>query len=36
MFIWWLFKTSKLENLFYGGNKTASCTALKNYYELHN
>ncbi|MBQ6539784.1 MAG: peptidoglycan-binding protein [Oscillospiraceae bacterium] len=31
VFIWWLFKECGAKELFYGGNKTASCTALMNY-----
>lgn len=30
-FIWWLFKKSNASALFYGGNKTASCTTLMDY-----
>ena len=33
VFIWWLFKHCGLSNLFYGGNKTASCGTLFNYYK---
>lgn len=32
-FIWWLFKHTNSLNLFNGGNKTASCTTLMNYYK---
>lgn len=32
VFIWWLFKTTGLASLFYGGSKTASCTALSAFY----
>lgn len=28
IFVWWCFKEAGLSNLFYNGNKTASCTAL--------
>lgn len=31
-FIWWLFKHINASNLFYGGNKTASCGTLFDYY----
>lgn len=31
MFVWWVFKAVGLSELFYGGGKTASCTALMNY-----
>lgn len=31
MFVWWVFKATGLSELFYGGGKTASCTALMNY-----
>lgn len=33
VFIWWLFKHTELSQLFYGGNKTASCGTLYNYYD---
>jgi len=33
VFQWWLFKHCKLSKLFYGGNKTASCGTLYNYYD---
>ena len=33
IFIWWLFHECGVSNLFYGGNKTASCTTLMNYYK---
>mgnify|MGYP004664705049 CR=1 FL=1 len=33
IFIWWLFNECGASNLFYGGNKTASCTTLMNYYK---
>ena len=32
VFIWWLFKHTNLSKLFYGGNKTASCGTLYDYY----
>jgi hypothetical protein len=32
-FIWWLFKEDGAPALFYGGNKTASCTTLMNYHK---
>lgn len=32
IFVWWLFMKNKASELFYGGSKTASCTALMNYY----
>ena len=32
-FIWWLFHTAGMPELFYGGKKTASCTTLMNYYK---
>lgn len=28
IFVWWCFREAGFSNLFYGGNKTASCTAL--------
>ncbi len=31
VFIWWLFAQLKAAALFFGGGKTASCTALMNY-----
>ena len=31
-FQWWLFREAGAEALFFGGEKTASCTALYNYY----
>ena len=31
-FIWWLFKHINASHLFYGGNKTASCGTLFDYY----
>lgn len=33
VFIWWLFKHTGLSNLFFGGNKTASCGTLYDYYK---
>lgn len=33
VFIWWLFKEMGASELFYGGEKTASCTTLMNYYK---
>lgn len=33
VFIWWLFKECGASELFYGGDKTASCTTLMNYYK---
>lgn len=30
---WYVFKMAGLSRLFYGGNKTASCTTLLNYYK---
>lgn len=33
VFIWWLFKERGASELFYGGDKTASCTTLMNYYK---
>lgn len=33
VFVWWLFEEKKCSNLFFDGNKTASCTALMNYYK---
>ena len=33
VFIWWLFKHTDLASLFYGGNKTASCGTLYDYYK---
>lgn len=32
-FIWWLFKECNASSLFYGGQKTASCTTLMNFYK---
>lgn len=32
-FLWWLFNTAGVPELFYGGKKTASCTTLMNYYK---
>lgn len=31
MFVWWVFKTAGLSKLFYGGSKTASCSALNSW-----
>lgn len=33
VFIWWLFKHTDLAPLFFGGNKTASCGTLYDYYK---
>ena len=33
VFQWWLFKHTGLSKLFYGGNKTASCGTLYDYYD---
>ena len=33
VFIWWLFKHTNLSKLFYGGNKTASCGTLYDFYK---
>ncbi len=33
VFQWWLFRQAGASQLFYGGGKTASCTALYRYYE---
>lgn len=33
VFIWWLFKHTGLSELFFGGNKTASCGTLYDYYK---
>ena len=33
VFQWWLFKHTGLSDLFYGGNKTASCGTLYDYYK---
>lgn len=33
VFQWWLFRQAGAGNLFYGGGKTASCTALYQYYK---
>lgn len=35
VFVWWVFKRADVSELFYGGQKTASCTALYNYYHKH-
>ncbi len=32
-FIWWLFQQARAKELFYGGEKIASCTMLMNYYK---
>lgn len=32
-FIWWLFKVCGASSLFYGGNKTAYCPTVENYYK---
>ena len=32
VFLWWVYKECGLSNLFYGGNKTASCQTLMDYY----
>lgn len=32
-FVWWVFTHCGLAKLFYGGNKTASCGTLYNYYK---
>lgn len=36
VFLWDIFRLGDESNAFYGGQKTASCTALKNYYEKNN
>lgn len=36
VFLWWVFNSSGQGEAFYGGNKTASCTSLKNYYQKQN
>ena len=33
VFQWWLFKHTNLSKLFYGGNKTASCGTLYDFYK---
>lgn len=33
VFVWWLFKTAGASNLYFGGDKTASCTTLMKYYK---
>lgn len=33
VFVWWVFRTANASELFFGGNKTASCTTLMKYYE---
>ncbi len=33
VFQWWLFRHAGAEELFFGGGKTASCTALYHFYE---
>lgn len=35
VFQWWLFQTAGAANLFYGGNKTASCNTLMSYAKSH-
>lgn len=32
VFVWWLFKHTGISDLFFGGNKTASCGTLFDYY----
>lgn len=34
-FIWWLFRAAGASELFYGGEKTASCTTLYGWYRSH-
>ena len=34
VFQWWLFHECAASELFYGGQKTASCTTLYNYYKM--
>lgn len=33
VFVWWVFKQAGASDLFYGGNKTAKCVTLMNYYK---
>ena len=33
VFVWWVFREAGLSNLFYGGNKTASCGQLLNWFK---
>ena len=35
VFIWWLFHQAEEDGLFYGGKKTASCSALMSYAQAH-
>ena len=36
MFVWWVFKHAGASDLFYGGNKCASCSQLMSYYSQNN
>lgn len=36
IFIWWLYKNSGLSSIYLNGGKTASCTAIKEFYEKYN
>lgn len=36
IFLWWLYHTLALSQLFFDGKKTASCTELKDYYQSKN
>lgn len=33
VFVWWVFRTAGVSNLYFGGDKTASCTTLMRYYK---
>ena len=35
VFLWWLFQTAGAPELFYGGGRTASCSALMTYAKSH-
>lgn len=35
IFVWWVFRTAGLSDLFYGGERVASCTAVMNYAKDH-
>ena len=36
VFLWWLFHTCGLDQLFFGGQRTASCTTLRDFYKQRN
>lgn len=35
VFLWWVFHQAEADGLFYGGKKTASCSALMSYAQAH-